>query len=197
MKTRYKAIGLVVMTFQSFFLFAQTIEIEIGASKHFVPNAVNYEQPNLEIQGRHHIAPKFEYLISYYTITTYTSYPDHDILPWNGDPAELYARHIYGLDLSWNILSTCSTIKMAGLMVGCTSRLRDEIGFSLCQQTVDGWSECFMYEEKFIDLGISLGGYFDYYFLKNLGITTSVFERIYTADPSSFSLNLGLIYKFD
>ncbi len=176
-------------------IHAQSVTVEVGASKHFVANTENYEQPNLNIQFRYRPAQKFEYAVNYYNINTYGHYPTHPILPWNGDEKELYVRKVNGIDLTFNLLPIVRSNYNFGIGIGPTGRLRNELGFNLCQYTLGGWMECFYYSEKFLDFGVDIQGYFNYYLWKNLGLSAGVNERIYTDGPSAFSLNLGVIYN--
>lgn len=195
---KVKTIVILLSIFLSFnFVTAQSVTFEIGAAKHFVPKTENYEQPNLDIQIRHRILAKFEYSISYYTIQTFWPYPNHEILPWNGDPKELNIRDIYGLDLTYNLVPLLNESSKFGLGIGPTLRLRDEIGFDLCQKTSEGWVECFYYRKKMVDEGLNLEGYFNYFIWSKIGLTACVKQRIYFEGPPSFSINLGVIYKLN
>lgn len=186
---------IICLVFQGGFLFAQSFTFEIGGTKHFVPKTENYEQPNLNVQIRHRISSKLEYSLSYYTIQTFWSYPDHEILPWNGDSKVLNIRDIYGVDLTCNLVPLIDEESKFGLGIGPSIRLRDEIGFDNCQKTSEGFIECFYYREKMLDEGLSFEAYFNYLIWPKIGLSAGINQRIYVEGPPSFSINFGAIYK--
>jgi len=195
---RNRKLNLLSMLFIIMFSFidltAQSIFFELGASKHFVPEAEHYEQPNLEIQVRHRFANNFEYLIGYNNIKNYSDL-DHEILPSNGDEAELYSRHINGLDFAWNFIPFLIQKDFFGIAFGPSIRVREEIITTSCQETNGGWMECLMEGYKTNDLGFNVQAYANYIFWKNFGICGSLNEKFFNAGTSTFSINFGLTYK--
>jgi len=151
----------------------------------------------LHIQIQHKLFTKIEYHINYYAIHTYWPYSEHEIIQWEGDERELYTRQINGIDLNINVLTLFCTETNFGFSVGPTFRRRYETGFELCQYTSGGWMEWFIYNETHFDMGINLEIHYNYFIWEKLGLGIGIIERIYDSDPSSFSINGGIVYKFD
>jgi len=57
--------------------------------------------------------------------------------------------------------------------------------------------ECFIYNETHFDMGINLEIQYNYFIWEKLGLGIGIIERIYDSDPSSFSINGGIVYKFN
>lgn len=187
-------ISLAIFNLQ---LTSQSLVLEGGLSKHFIPKAIEYEQPNLHMRLQHRITEKFEYHLNYYSISTYWPFTAHLIIPWQGDEKEIYTRKVTGLDLNLNVLSLIYPETNFGFSVGPTFRKRYETGFELCQFTTDGWMECFGYNETYHDLGLNFEVHYNYFIWEKLGLGVGFIERIYDSGPSSFSINGGVVYKFN
>lgn len=194
----FKSLFILILIIAAFNieLRGQSLIVEVGLSKHFIPEADEYEQPNLQIQLQHRFFEKFEYHLNYYSIKTYWPYVEHTITPWLGDEKEIYTRFIKGLDLNLNLFAFFYPKSNLGFSVGPTFRKRSETGFELCQITLGGWMECFGYSEEFYDSGLNLELNYNYFIWQKLGAEISIMERFYNSGPSSFSINGGVIYKF-
>lgn len=178
-------------------LNSQSLVLEGGLSKHFVPKAGEYEQPNLHLKLKHNVSDKIEYQLNYYYIKTYWPYIEHTITPWQGDENELYSRKIHGIDLNFNIIPLFHPDTNFGFNIGPTVRRRHETWFELCQYTSDGWMECFLYSETLYDIGLNFEINYQYFIWEKLGLGIGLIERICDSGPPSFSINGGVVYKFN
>lgn len=197
MRTYFVVLFFIVTIFNPK-LFCQSITLEIGGSKHFVPQSDKYEQPNLELQIRHKVLTRFEYSLDYYCFKQYWPTEYHDINQFV-DKEEIQWRYVHGLDLSINILTFIDSIHFSNFMVGFGPSVRnrqEEIIYD-CHYTVEGWPECLGYISEDFDFGGKLIFDFDYVLFRNIGLSLSSVLRIYDKSVPSFSLNGGLIYKFN
>lgn len=179
-------------------LLSQSITLEIGGSKHFVPQSDKYEQPNLELQIKHKVLARFEYSLDYYCLKQYWQSEFHDINPFV-DKEEIQWRNVHGFDLSINILPFIDNIHFSNFMLGFGPSVRnrqEEIMYD-CHYTLSGWPECLGYITEDYDFGGDLIFDFDYVLFRDIGLSFSSVFRIYDDSVLSLSLNGGLIYKFN